>query len=163
MVIDTLTVPWVPAPHRMDVMLCADVPRGYSVTSAFVLASDAAGRTLLTHVDRPGRGWEVPGGHLDPGESPVVTAAREVAEETGLSVPPERLVPLGGLRITLLAPPPPDYHYPARAFLAFFTHRQEGPGAPTHPHPESECDRAEWVDDPARRCPGAPWLPLAGR
>jgi len=163
MVIDTLTVPWVPVPHRMDVMLCADIPRGYGVTSAFVLVSDAAGRTLLTHVDRPGRGWEVPGGHVDPGESPVTTAARELAEETGLSVPPERLAFLGGLRITLLTPPPPDYRYPAQAFLAFFTYRQEGVGASTHPHPESECDRAEWVDDPARRCPDAPWLPLAGR
>jgi 8-oxo-dGTP pyrophosphatase MutT (NUDIX family) len=163
MVIDTLTVPWIPVPHRMEVMVCAGVPPGYTVTSAFALVRDAAGRTLLTHVDRPGRGWEVPGGHVNPGESPAATAARELAEETGLSVPPERLAFLGGLRITLLAVPPPDYRYPSRAFLAFFAHRLDGPGGPTSPHPESECDQAQWADDPADRCLGAPWLALAGR
>jgi len=29
-------------------------------------------------------GWELPGGHCDPGEDPAVTAAREAEEETGL-------------------------------------------------------------------------------
>jgi 8-oxo-dGTP pyrophosphatase MutT (NUDIX family) len=31
-------------------------------------------------------GWELPGGHCEPGEDPAVTAAREAEEETGLSV-----------------------------------------------------------------------------
>ena len=30
--------------------------------------------------------WEIPGGHIDPGENPVEAAAREVAEETNLAV-----------------------------------------------------------------------------
>ena len=29
-------------------------------------------------------GWELPGGHCDPGEDPAVTATREAEEETGL-------------------------------------------------------------------------------
>jgi 8-oxo-dGTP pyrophosphatase MutT (NUDIX family) len=29
-------------------------------------------------------GWELPGGHCEPGEDPSVTAAREAEEETGL-------------------------------------------------------------------------------
>ncbi len=32
-------------------------------------------------------GWSCPGGHLEPGESPAATAARELAEETGVRVP----------------------------------------------------------------------------
>ena len=39
--------------------------------------------------------WVQPGGHLEPGESPWVAAARETAEETGLVVTPV-LAPAGG-------------------------------------------------------------------
>jgi hypothetical protein len=56
-VLATLTVPWVGLPHRMDIVHSPRVPEGYDVTTAFVLAVDADDRTLLTRVDRPGRGW----------------------------------------------------------------------------------------------------------
>lgn len=52
---------------------------------ALLLQKRAAGR-------RPGT-WGFPGGHLDPGESPWVAAAGELAEETGLSVEPSALTP----------------------------------------------------------------------
>jgi 8-oxo-dGTP diphosphatase len=35
--------------------------------------------------------WSVPGGRCEPGEAPAAACAREVAEETGLSVVVERL------------------------------------------------------------------------
>ncbi|WP_020554043.1 DUF6332 family protein [Embleya scabrispora] len=161
-VLASLTVPWIPTAHRMDVLRCADLPEDYTVTTAFVLALDGLGRTLLTRVDRPGRGWEVPGGHLDPGETPAGAAARELAEEAGLRMPPERLTLLGGQRITLLDPPPADYRYPTRAFQAFYSVRLPDPGAPTRPDPASECDAAEWVEpaEVAARCRGAAWLAL---
>src|SRR5919197_2590450 len=41
----------------------------------------------------PARGtWDIPGGFLEPWEHPVVGAAREVAEETGLIVEPKELL-----------------------------------------------------------------------
>jgi 8-oxo-dGTP pyrophosphatase MutT (NUDIX family) len=43
------------------------------------------GRVLVQFRPWP-PGWELPGGHLEPGEDPAVTAAREVAEETGYIV-----------------------------------------------------------------------------
>ncbi|MFI6981177.1 NUDIX hydrolase [Embleya sp. NPDC050154] len=161
-VLESLTVPWIPTTHRMDILRCADLPEGYTVTTAFVFALDGLGRTLLTRVARPGRGWEVPGGHLDPGETPERAAARELAEEAGLRLNADRLTLLGGQRITLLATPPAEYRYPTRAFQAFYTVRLPDPGAPTHPDPDSECDAAEWVDpaEVAVRCAGAAWLPL---
>ncbi|WP_055591250.1 NUDIX domain-containing protein [Peterkaempfera griseoplana] len=161
-VIDTVTVPWILPPHRMDLLLSDGIPEGYTVTTGFVLAVDRDDRTLLTRVDRPGRGWEVPGGHLDPGEEPRSAAARELAEEAGLVVPAAGLVLLGGQRITLVADPPAGYGYPRLAFMAFYTVRLDGRGAPTRPHPESECVEAAWVerDEVRRRCPGASWLPL---
>lgn len=37
-------------------------------------------------------GWELPGGHVEPGERPEDAAAREVAEETGFHIGPVRRV-----------------------------------------------------------------------
>jgi 8-oxo-dGTP pyrophosphatase MutT (NUDIX family) len=60
-----------------------------------VLLLDAAGRVLLFHgydPDRPEHTyWFTPGGGLDEGETAAEGAARELFEETGLSVPAQRL------------------------------------------------------------------------
>lgn len=51
-----------------------------------VLLDDAAQRVLMIWRHRfvpDSWTWELPGGYLDPGEDPVVTAVREVTEETG--------------------------------------------------------------------------------
>lgn len=72
--------------------------------AAFVVILDAAGRVLLAERE-DGAGWNLPGGGVDPGESPWDAARREVREEVGVEV---ELLRLAGL-----------YHVPDRPALVF--------------------------------------------
>lgn len=58
------------------------------VLAASAVIVDPDGRILLVkrgHEPQKGR-WSVPGGRLEPGETPAQAAVREVREETGLDV-----------------------------------------------------------------------------
>ena len=52
---------------------------------AFVAVRDITGRLLLVRRRDTGD-WELPGGHVDPGESASDAAVRETAEESGITV-----------------------------------------------------------------------------
>jgi 8-oxo-dGTP pyrophosphatase MutT (NUDIX family) len=61
-------------------------------TSVRVVLLDAGGRLLLFRTVDPsdpalGTWWELPGGGMEAGESVAQTAARELAEETGIVLP----------------------------------------------------------------------------
>ena len=55
---------------------------GYPVSVKGVLVRND--RVLLVHNERDE--WELPGGRIEPGETPEQTVAREISEETGLPV-----------------------------------------------------------------------------
>jgi 8-oxo-dGTP pyrophosphatase MutT (NUDIX family) len=62
-------------------------------TSCGVIVGDGE-RILLGHASRSPR-WDIPKGEAEPGEDFAAAAARELAEETGLSVAPGDLTALG--------------------------------------------------------------------
>ena len=65
---------------------------------------DASGRVLLVRM--ASRGWEMPGGRVEEGEDLVAAVAREVEEESGCVVEPERLLAV----YSKLSPPPMTLH-----------------------------------------------------
>ncbi|HKV10288.1 MAG TPA: CoA pyrophosphatase [Thermoanaerobaculia bacterium] len=95
---------------------------------ALVVRPDPAGRAgvLLTvrasGLRRHGGQWALPGGRLDPGETPEQAALRELEEELGLTLPPEHL--LGCLD-----------DYPTRSGFAITPVVVWGTAAPLKPEP----------------------------
>lgn len=76
---------------------------GRPAAVAIVVLPDDAGNTgdatvVLTlrasGLRRHGGQWACPGGRLDPGETPEVAALRELEEELGLRLPPDRILGL---------------------------------------------------------------------
>jgi 8-oxo-dGTP pyrophosphatase MutT (NUDIX family) len=62
-------------------------------TSCGVIVTDGE-RVLLGHATRSPR-WDIPKGVAEPGETLPAAAARELLEETGLTIAPEELTDLG--------------------------------------------------------------------
>ncbi|UGS37629.1 NUDIX hydrolase [Capillimicrobium parvum] len=62
--------------------------------TAFAFVRDEGGRYLtLRRAREPYAGsWDLPGGFVEPGETPADAIRREVREETGLDVGPERIL-----------------------------------------------------------------------
>ena len=67
----------------------APLPTEMSVPAALVFAVQDSGFVVA---DIAGRGWCVPGGRLEPGESPEQAARREAGEEAGATLGPLRLL-----------------------------------------------------------------------
>ena len=64
------------------------------ISAVAAVVHDAEGQILVQ--ERPDGGFSLPAGAIEPGEQPAQTIAREVYEETGLTVRPKQLLGVFG-------------------------------------------------------------------
>ncbi len=86
-----------PDPHSRDgfiALLNAGLPTKRVIAQGLV--RDHAGRVLLCELTYKAE-WDLPGGVVEPGESPREGVVREVGEELGIDVAPERLLTVNWL------------------------------------------------------------------
>ena len=67
-------------PNEGRTVLSPQLPPGEMVTTALVLAFD---KDRLLQTNLAARGWDIVGGHIEPGESPEEAARRKAYEEAG--------------------------------------------------------------------------------
>lgn len=85
--------------QRFERRACAVDGRRAAAVAVVLLADDAGEAGFLITRRAPGlrqhaRQWALPGGRLDPGESPPEAALRELDEEVGLTLAPEAILGL---------------------------------------------------------------------
>lgn len=133
------------------------------VTSACAVVVDKAGDVLLTFVT--GRGYDLPGGHLEPGESPLAACVRELAEEAGLThvATAAESEPIAAIVLDVAAPRPVGYGYPyprSQMWIYRFAVAQRQPAVV--PAPDTECTHARWfgLDEVRDRFAERIWHPV---
>lgn len=106
----------LPFPNKTRLIITQNQPDVQLITSVFVLAFKKD-KLLLTNLRK--RGWDIPGGHIELGETPDIAAHRELLEETGAKV--GKLDFLGYEEISLLGNKPEGYKYPyPNSYMIFY-------------------------------------------
>jgi 8-oxo-dGTP diphosphatase len=109
----------LPEPNETRLIITDKVPELQLVTCSFVLAFKGD-KLLLTNLN--GRGWDIPGGHIEQGETLEEAARRELLEETGAHV--DNINFLGYEVISLLGGKPDGYKYPyPESYMVFYCAR----------------------------------------
>ncbi len=103
------------------------------VTAAVCIVHDDQ---LLTVRKSGSLRYQLPGGKIDPGETPIEAALREVHEEVGLELSPDAAAPLG--RFHDVAANEPGCHVDATVFTAELP---DGAG----PAPRAEIAEQRWL------------------
>ncbi|OME92262.1 MULTISPECIES: NUDIX domain-containing protein [Paenibacillus] len=108
----------LPLPNETQLVLSEVIPRQELITCSFVLAfqEDAL---LLTNLNE--RGWDIPGGHIEPGETPMEAMKRELYEETGALIESPHVL---GYELIRLYNKPENYKYPyPESYMVFYSAR----------------------------------------
>lgn len=111
-------VEFLPQPNEIRVVLTASLPAVERITAAFALAFQGH-LLLMTRLRDRRRGWDLPGGGVELGETTEQAMRREVYEETGARLGAARVIAYQW--IIIRAPEPKGYRYPyPDSYMVFF-------------------------------------------
>ncbi len=99
-------ITYAPQPNVAVVHARGDIPDEVSCSSAYVLAF-REGQVLMAQLDR---GVDIPGGHIDPGETVYDAMVREAQEETGIVIKSAQVFAVQTIEV--FADKPENYPYP---------------------------------------------------
>jgi len=100
-------IEFLPQPNEAHIVLDDQLPPLDLISTALGLFFDGD-RLLMTRLRS--RGWDIPGGHVEPGETPEQTVRREVYEETGAHL--GAIMCFSHQKLIVHAPKPLGYTYP---------------------------------------------------
>jgi nucleoside triphosphatase len=111
-------------------------PRGIEVITGTIIRNQKGEILLITNAKWNGK-WIIPGGHVEPSETIMDSAQREILEETGLQV-----IPIGVMDFQEVINPP-TFHRPAH-FIAFHCIFETTEDTTLNPDPR-EVSAYKWV------------------
>lgn len=112
---------WIEGENVVETYLADELPNINDCTSshAIVFKDGALLHTELRKGERSARMLDIPGGHLDEGETLEHAVVRETFEETGVYIKVIKLV--GYIKVTVISPKPEGYRYPYPvSYMAFY-------------------------------------------
>ena len=128
---------WPETNSRVDFFpgtMSPDLP--ITAVKVYVFQDD---KLLLTNI--LSRGWDLPGGHIEPGETPEQAVSRELTEETGASV--ARIELIGYLHITNEQENERNGKYPRESCILVY--KGYGPAVNTNHAFQLEASEAKFV------------------